>query len=160
MWNTDRAWHEGLVPHTRQHRRSGTARSSRITPHFLPIGAFMAGHPASALSGDVGCPSFEQQIRGDRGFRYEVRMPEIGKAYNRSTVDLVIFCPVESGSPERQADGLHEFSPGSLGVPGTFSLNPSLPKRLRYFVHRDMPLVALTYRDVLMSREAGCREGP
>jgi len=127
-------------------------------PPFLPIGAFMAGHPASALSGDVGCPRFEQQIRGDRGFRYEMRMPEFGKAYNQPTVDFTISRPVESSSPERHADGLHKMSSGSLGTPGNFSLNPPLPKRLRYFVHSNMPLVALTYRDVLMSREAGCRE--
>ena len=91
MWDTDWVWHEELVPHNWQHRRSGTARSSRITPHFLPMGAFMAGQPASALSGDVGCPTFEQQIRGDRGFCYEMRMPEFGNWYNRWTVDFAIF---------------------------------------------------------------------
>ncbi len=91
----------------------------------------MAGHPARALSGDVGCPTFEQQIRGDRGFRYEMRMPGFGKAYKRPTVEFAIFYPVESGSPERRTDDLHELSPGFLGVQENFSLKPSLPKRLR-----------------------------
>ena len=110
-------------------------------PHFLPMGAFMAGQPASALSGDVGRPTFEQRIRGDRGFCYEMRMPEFGNWYNRWTVNFAIFCPIEPGSPERHADGLHEIPPGSLGMTGNFSLSPSLPKRLRYFVHLTDPFL-------------------
>jgi hypothetical protein len=78
--------------------RSGMARRTRAAqstvsragnhaliadhPHFLPIGAFMAGQPASALSGDADCPMFEQRIRDVRGFRYRMTMPEFGKVCN------------------------------------------------------------------------------
>jgi len=52
----------------------------------------MAGDPASALSGDMGCATFEQQVHGHRGFRYKITMPEFGKVCNRSTMDFPIFC--------------------------------------------------------------------